>query len=315
MKDEKNTKEILNIIEYFPQRIKKQLLTLSTEQLNTLTEIRIKKCKALVLCFRNELIFVGENLSTTKQIENAVIVSELEFNEIFSKICRFSIYSYEDQIIKGYITIKGGHRVGIIGTAILSENKIVSIKDISSLNIRISREKIGAAKCIIDKIGSNIKSTLIISPPSGGKTTILRDLARELSVARKKVSIIDERGEIASVYDGATNKDIGDFTDVLDGYPKEIGIMTAIKSMSPNVILCDEISSKEDFDAVSGCFKNGVTIIATMHAESYEQLLKRDYIKKLIDIEIIQNVIELKGSDSPGEISRIIKTKNYKAGV
>jgi len=229
------TKEIMDIL---PVSIKKEVESLSF--LDKLQELRIKVNKPLFL------------VSNNKEHMTKYICNLEDVKVILQRISSYSIYAFEDEIKQGYITIRGGHRVGICGSCVIEKNSVKTIKNIASINIRIAREVKGCSKNILPYLISEnrVLNTIIISPPKCGKTTILRDLAKNisdgvesLSLSGKNVSVIDERSEIGSCYRGVPQMDIGIRTDILDNCPKSEGIIMAIRSMAPQVVVCDEIGT------------------------------------------------------------------------
>jgi stage III sporulation protein AA len=234
--------------------------------------------------------------------------------ESFRNLCSYSVYSHENEIRNGYITLSGGHRAGICGTAVLQSDSVSSVRGISSINLRISREIRGAADELLDRIWDRLAGGLLLAgAPSSGKTTILRDLARQLSSGvrgnLKKVAVIDERGEIAGTYCGVPQNDLGCCCDVLDGYPKAEGILLAVRTLSPDIILCDEIGSEREVGAVEQGLNTGVILIASIHAGSIEELVRRKQAIKLLRTGAFATVAQLDASKGPGKIAGI-----YKAG-
>lgn len=229
-----------------------------------LQEIRIRVNRPIILKLRNQDIIIDYK------------VNQCEILQILEKLCNNSVYAYKEQICNGFITIKGGHRVGITGTAVVEKGKIINVKYINSLNFRIAREVLGCSdkilSQIVDKKNSTIYNTLIVSPPGKGKTTILRDIIRKISDGIEEIGfegktcgIIDERGEIAAMYKGIPQNDIGIRSDVIENVSKSNGINMLIRSMAPEIIACDEIGSKEDVQAIKKAFISGVKGIFTMH--------------------------------------------------
>lgn len=232
-----------------------------------LQEIRIRVNRPIILKLRNQDIIIDHK------------VNQCEILQILEKLCNNSVYAYKEQICNGFITIKGGHRVGITGTAVVEKGKIINVKYINSLNFRIAREVLGCGdkilSQIVDKKNSTIYNTLIVSPPGKGKTTILRDIIRKISDGIEEIGfegktcgIIDERGEIAAMYKGIPQNDIGIRSDVIENVSKSNGINMLIRSMAPEIIACDEIGSKEDVQAIKKAFISGVKGIFTMHRQN-----------------------------------------------
>jgi len=241
-------KEIEEVIRYFPSPIYTLLKNTLSQDKNLrddLQEIRIRVERAILLKTRQADIIINYQVSSTE------ILQTLE------RLCENSIYAYKNQICEGFLTIKGGHRIGITGTAVVGNNEIINLKYITSLNFRIAREVIGCSnpllREIIDNENNTIYNTLLVSPPGKGKTTMLRDIIRNISNGINEIGfkgmtcgVVDERGEIAAMYKGSPQNDIGMRTDVIENISKEKGMKMLVRSMAPEVIACDEIGSKED---------------------------------------------------------------------
>ncbi len=216
-----------------------------------------------------------------------------DIEECFREICGNSVHSYRREISEGYITIAGGHRVGFCGTYTAGSGGEFTLKNISSINIRFAREVIGSAEEIYNQIFSKgLSSMLLIGKPLSGKTTILRDLSRILG-SRHRVALIDTRGELAGCVEGVPQLNVGVNTDVLTGYPKSTGIMCAIRSLSPEVVICDEIG--DDAEALEQCMYSGVKIIASIHASGIEEIKARADIGRLVSRFETMAVIGSKG--------------------
>lgn len=208
--------------------------------------------------------------------------SEKDIADCFAELCRYSVHSFSREIAEGFITLDGGHRVGICGTAVMSGGAVASVKDISSLNIRIAHEVKGCAEELYDRFFSGgLRSLLLAGKPMSGKTTVLRDLSRIIGNERR-VALIDSRNELSATVRGLPTLDVGENTDVLCGYSKSEGIMTALRSLSPDVIICDEIGN--DFEAVEQCLFCGVKIIAAAHAGSLDELSRRRGTDRLLPL-------------------------------
>lgn len=224
------------------------------------------------------------------------VVSYKELDEIVKRYCNLSVYAYLDEIKNGFITIEGGHRIGVCGTAVLKDNDIYNIKNISSVNIRTAREIKGCS----DKLEFDVKNLLIISPPCCGKTTIVRDLCRKMGI-KNKISIVDERGEIAGMHNGISCFDVGIMTDVLSLVPKSVGIEYMLRSMSPEYIVTDEIACS-DYSAINRAFTYGVKVIATAHGDNIKQTLKRIGLTG----SEFENIVLLSNKNGIGTIEEVV---------
>lgn len=208
-------------------------------------------------------------------IDNRKCISRAQIGEVFIKLCGNAIYSHQAEIASGCITIVGGHRVGICGRAIIKDNKTASIADISSLCIRIAHEVKGCADRLAEIMNTQGGGMLIAGPPCSGKTTFLRDLALTLS-ATKNTVIVDERNEIAAVYRGTPQLETGCCCDVVTGFSKAEGMLHAVKFLAPEIIVCDEIGTPAEADAIKTAFNTGVTVAAAIHCGSSAELYRRE---------------------------------------
>ena len=279
-------------------------------------EIRIRANKPLILNANNKDYFYNLKLNRLdSKLDNPYIVSKEDVEQTFQIVCKYSIHSFLDDIKKGFITLKGGHRVGLVGKVIIEDGQVKNIKHISSLNIRISKEVLGCSDKVMHHIinGRNsVNNTLIISPPQCGKTTLLRDIIRNLSNGNKlfnfdglKVALIDERNEISGSYLGIPQMDIGIRTDIIETCPKDIGIMMLLRSMSPNLIVTDEIGNINEIKALYTALNGGVSLITTVHGDSIEDIRNRKELSSLLDKELFKKVIILSAKNGPGTIEKI----------
>ncbi len=298
----------INISKHFNGRIKSVLNSIGSNKWNEIQEIRLRTGKPLSFSCFGITRYAAENGCLASDPSDRNIVAQQDIDDTFNSICQYSIHSFQRELCGGFITVLGGHRVGLCGTAVYSNENIQSIKHISGLNFRIARQIIGCADEILNKLFfSGLQSVLVIGPPSSGKTTILRDLCRQLG-KRFKISVIDERGEIAAVFNGIPQNDIGINTDVFDGYKKADGIEMAVRVMSPEIIVCDEIGTSRDADAIINLLNSGVKLIASAHAGGTDELKKRPCIVKLIKAGVFDHVVVLDGMKSPGIIKNIVRT-------
>ncbi len=253
-----------------PERIRKYLCSVPADKL---MEIRLRSGVSLSLVCTDGIFYITHKGRLTENYREAVTVTGNDIRRGLELVTRSSVYAFENEIKNGYVTLAGGHRVGISGDAVIDEGKISHIRSVQSLNYRFAREVIGAADCVIDRIfdGKKIKNTLIVSPPMCGKTTMLRDIARQLSQRGKKVSIVDERGEIAALSFGASPFELGANCDVLANVNKADGMLLMLRAMSPDVIITDEIGDERDFAAISEIKKRGVSVITTLHGMDFAE--------------------------------------------
>ena len=302
---DKNTEKILRKL---PSSVNERIETLPESIVDRFEEIRLKTFQDTLIISEGREISLHDGKAVTPDV----------LDETLNRLLDYSYYAYEDELSKGYITIEGGHRVGICGRVTLRDGKVHLIKEISSLNIRRSRQIIGASRNVISSVCDDkknlIKNTLIISPPKCGKTTILRDLARSLSYKGYRVGICDERSEIAGSYNGETSYDLGKRTDILDGCPKAEGILMLIRSMSPDVIITDEIGKSEDVSAIEAALCAGVKTITTIHGSSYEDV-ENSAIGKLIRNHVFETLIFLSATPTIGTVKRIMKLSNLGKGA
>ncbi|UII54809.1 stage III sporulation protein AA [Cytobacillus spongiae] len=286
---------------FLPKHIAEILKKIPPVQALGVEEIRLRINRPIEITMNGSPQF----LSYIFQPEDAI--------QLMNKVSHFSIYTMEEELKRGYVTIAGGHRVGLAGKVILENGMVKAIRDLSSFNIRIAREKIGIAEGIIPYLyNAGYKHTMIIGPPQTGKTTLLRDMARIISSGderkgRKaaKVGIVDERSEIAGCLNGIPQLTFGPRVDVLDSCPKAEGMMMMIRSMSPDVLIVDEIGRKEDGEAIMEAVNAGITLMMTTHGTSIEDVKKRPTLKPLIEIGIFERYIELSRKDGPGTITSI----------
>lgn len=219
--------------------------------------------------------------------EQSYIWQEEDMKETLSRMSRYSMYALEEELRNGFFTIQGGHRVGVAGRTVCEQGKVLSFRNICSLNIRVAREKKGCAKDLLPWLiqGDSIYNTLLLSPPGIGKTTLLRDCIRLLSqgskaLPGKKIGVVDERSEIAASFLGVVQNDLGDRTDVLDACPKAQGMRLLLRSMSPQILAVDELGGKEDCLAVEEALHCGCRILGTMHARDAQELQQKMYLSE-----------------------------------
>lgn len=266
-----------------------------------LQEIRLRADKPVLLCIDGKEFFKDKRGEIVSRTEQAEIMEREELERLISYTCSYSMYAFEEEISRGYLSLPGGHRMGLAGEVVLSErDKIRNIKHISCINIRISHEIKGAADTVLPFLyrEGRFLNTLIISPPGCGKTTLLRDIIRQVSDGNPygggvTVGIVDERSEIAGSFQGRAQNDVGLRTDILDSCPKAEGMMLLIRSMAPKVIGVDELGSEEDIDAMKKVLSCGCAILATIHAGSAAEAAERLFMRKLAGEKVFERYIVL----------------------
>ncbi len=300
------------LVKIFPRNIKEIFLSSSLD-FKRLQEIRLRINRPIIINYNNKEYYITKDGQLEKNGDRGYIVSRNEMRETMEFVSSYSLYAYEEEIKQGFITIQGGHRVGLAGKVVLDGQGIKFIKYISFINIRLSHEKIGCANNVLPFLvgKEGIKNTLIISPPRAGKTTLLRDIVRQCSngndvIKGMSVGVVDERSEIGACYMGEPQNDLGIRTDVLDSCPKAMGIMMLIRTMAPELIAVDEIGTKEDIEAISYGSNCGCSIIATIHGNSLEDLEKKPIIKEMIEKKLFSRFVILSGNHSVGTISHIL---------
>ena len=296
------------IINYLGKNIKEKMISIEEKYFENSQEIRIRNNKCIILKVMDNEYFLYKDGSLSEKIDlNKIFIpTQEDIRQTIETMSDYSIYAFEQEIKNGFITLKGGFRVGITGTAVIEQEKIKAIKNISSINIRISRQVLGCSKKILPYIKQEkYLSTLIISPPNCGKTTLLRDIIREISNFGEDISVIDERMEIAGVYLGTSYMDLGIRTDVFDRCPKEDGMINALRSMAPSFIAVDEVGTTGDINALEKIFNSGVKVLCTIHAENIQELNQKYGFKKILNNKYFKRYIVLKKDNSKFKIDGV----------
>lgn len=273
-----------------------------------ITEIRIRKNKPVVVVARNTSYFIDYNGDLYDYVcSNAITIDKESFDKLFYRLCDYSVYNSVESMKNGYITLNNGARVGIAATAVVNKSEIQSVKDITSLNIRIPREIKGCAESVVNFLYlHSFPNVIIAGAPNSGKTTLLRDMARQLSSGFNnkfaKIAVVDERNELAGKNNDFISNDLGVNTDVLTGFSKAKGIELAIRTLSPELIVCDEVSTTDEVDSIEFGFSTGVSFALSVHISNREDLYNKPIIRRLIETQAFTYIVLLNGHTYTFEI-------------
>lgn len=260
-------------------------------------------------------LFLAQGGGTTGDEAEAFCPDRDLLSRTVARLSQWSVYALEEELRQGFITLRGGHRVGLSGRGTVEGGRLRALKDLGGLNIRISREVTGSAEPLLPDLLGNAKwrSALLVSPPQCGKTTLLRDLCRlmsrgvpRLGMVGVKVGIVDERSEIAGSVEGVPQRDVGPRTDVLDAVPKAEGMIMMVRSLSPQVLVTDEIGREEDATAILDATRSGIQVLASAHGSSVEDVARRPSTRILFEEGVFERIIVLSRRRGPGTVESIL---------
>ena len=303
-------KDYLNAISLLPDKYKSILESISENIGAKVKEIRFRIGEPITLNTQNDIYYIRKNSALTVAFSSDLLcVNEKDLEEIVFHLSRRSLHTYQDMIAKGFIPLRGGCKAGVVGRAVMKNGSVYSVSSFNSVNIRVARSFYGCSEDLIEKVGEDCASFLIIGAPLSGKTTVLRDLCRFYSGKDRlnpfKTAIIDERDEIASRSFG-DGIDVGIHTDILTLYPKAIGTEIAVRTLSPDIVVLDEIGSDEEARAMLSAVNTGVNFIATAHGSSMEEVLRRPNIKRLVNAGAFKKAVVLYGKDNPCKVKEMV---------
>ncbi|MFR5600984.1 MAG: stage III sporulation protein AA [Lachnospiraceae bacterium] len=299
------------LLKIFSKEIRR-ILSLAQVDFEQVQEIRLRVQAPLLILYQNREYYLTGAGKLSGNSEEAYVVSRQELRETMEYISNYSLYAFEEEMKQGFITIQGGHRIGIAGKTVMDDSHVRAMKFISFINVRLSHQVKGCSQPVLPYLyeDGEILHTLIISPPRCGKTTLLRDLIRQISNGNERqegltVGVVDERSEIGACYQGIPQNELGIRTDILDCCPKAQGMMMMIRTMSPRVIAVDEIGSREDLEAMEYVMNCGCKLLATVHGKSIDDMKQKPVLRKLFQERVFERYILLNNENRIGNVVQI----------
>lgn len=301
------------IVEVLPPQLRKLITSIPNHMSVRVEEIRVRMGRPLEIVTSDAVRYMLPDGTLSKYYQAAYCPDQSDCEQLLNLISNYSLYTMEEELRRGYVTVPGGHRIGLVGQVVVEGGEVKHLRTITGFNIRIAREMIGVASQVlpflVDERGT-CHHTLIVSPPQCGKTTLLRDLARSFSYGSeyappRKVGIVDERSELAGSIDGVPEHDVGPRTDVLDSCPKAEGMMMMIRAMSPDILIVDEIGRPEDAVAVDEAVHAGVQLVATAHGRHMRDLARRPVFSRLMQQTVFSRFVVLSKKNGTGTVEGV----------
>lgn len=304
--------KFIDAISSLNENVKQALLKIPISIQAQTNEVRLRLERPLGLVGLSGMLFVDKNGNVSlSPTSDAYIVSKTDMQDCLFSLCGWAVHSHQQEMINGYISVRGGHRAGVAATAIVEDGKVTAIRDVTSINLRVAREIFGAANPLMSRcLADRLQGILLIGAPASGKTTMLRDLARQLASGTSgilyKVCVVDESGELGGYSSGVIRNHLGDCCDLLCGFPKAKGLEAAIRYLSPQVIICDEICNPSEIEAVAAAVNSGAVVVTSIHAASFEEFMRKPQAKRLLQTGAFEQFVLLEGAHQPSQI-RMIK--------
>ncbi len=308
MRDAKRDPALMQAAQAVGGWVGELLLGLSGPAAGAVQEIGLRAGRPVALsCGRDTWFPDGRGGAVSRPRPGLPAVSAGELAAVLRRLCAGSVYRFQEELCEGFLTLRGGHRVGVAGAAVLRGGRVASVREVSSLSIRLARERRGCADGLVRLLGGRLRGGLLLAgPPASGKTTLLRDLTRQLAGGETgrfwRVAVADERGELAACWQGQPQYDVGVCCDVLTGCPKAEALLQAVRALGPDFLVCDEVGSGEDARALLQCLHTGAAVIASIHASSRAELLRRPQAAALLSAGAFETVALLGSRGAPGEV-------------
>lgn len=296
-----------------PLALQQYFRYLSNEDWSQITEIRLRTERPVAIDTKTGIFYLSqEGKLLSKAEKGCVMCSSAMVTEVFLSFCNHSVYAYEESLKHGYLTLSGGHRIGIAGKGIYQNGEIQGIQSVTSLNIRVARTDIANVdKKIVDILATAVPRILIAGEPRCGKTTLLRAIAQKFSEQKRNVTVIDERMELWPCTASDFFRTPPMHCDVLSGYKKGDGMQIALRCLAPELLICDEIGSVQDAAAIEESLHAGTGIVASVHAKSKEDILYRSVIRKMIEQRLFDYIAFMQGKSSPGRIDWVAGADDF----